>query len=54
LATNSEDLTIGANTWARSDSNTDWRNGYFDGQIEDFSLFDYALSNSEIYALSLI
>ena len=54
LGSNTEDLTIGANTWARTDSNPDWRNDYFDGQIEDFSLFDCALSNSEIYALSLI
>ena len=53
LRNNSEDLAIGTNTWGRSVTDPDWRSDYFHGQIDDFMVFDHALSNAEIFALSI-
>ena len=52
LASNTEGLTLGANTWCRTDSNPEWRSDYFDGTIENFLIFDQALSNWEVYAMN--
>ena len=52
ISGNTEDLAIGANTWARSDRDPDWRNDYFNGEISDFMIFGRALSNAEIHAVA--
>ena len=48
LTPNTFSLVLGANTWARDDRNPDWRADYFDGTIEDFSVYDHALTKPEI------
>ena len=53
LRNNTEDLAIGTNSWGRSASDPDWRSDYFHGQIDDFMIFDHALSNAEVFALGI-
>ena len=48
LSDNTESLVVGANTWARTDSNPDWRADHFDGRIDDFTIYDHALSPEEV------
>ena len=48
LTQNTGSLVIGANTWARTEKNPDWRADYFDGWIDDFIIFDHALSPQEV------
>ncbi len=51
IDTNTESLAIGANTWARSDYRPDWTADYFDGTIEDFTIYNRAQSRLEIASI---
>jgi len=51
IDTNSENLAIGASTWARSDYRPDWTADYFDGTIEDVTIYNRALSRTEIASI---
>ena len=52
LTSNTEGLTMGANTWCRIGDNPHWHSDYFDGSIEDFTIFSHTLSKSEVHAIS--
>ncbi len=47
LTTNAESLAVGANTWSRTAGTTGSYRDYFDGTIEDFAIFDQALTPAE-------
>ncbi len=49
---NREDLAIGANTWARTADNPDWRANYFTGTISDFVVYGKQLDRNEVAALA--
>ncbi len=48
IENNTESLVIGANTWARDAGNPDWRADFFQGEITEFTLYDRALSRTEV------
>jgi len=50
---NPETLIVGANAYARTDSNPDWRAQRLDGTIEDFTVYDRVLTDGEIASLCL-
>ncbi len=51
IDTNTNNLAIGANTWARHAGKPDWTADYFDGTILDFGIYDRALTRAEVLAL---
>ncbi len=51
LTGNTETLVVGANAYARSPSNPDWRADRFEGSIEDFAVYDRALADNEVGAI---
>ncbi|MBU0653806.1 MAG: hypothetical protein KJ914_01605, partial [Gammaproteobacteria bacterium] len=50
--TNGADLLVGASGQGRSDSNPTWTWDYFDGTIEDFTIYDRALDRAEVKAIN--
>ena len=48
MENNSESLVIGANTWARDAGNPDWRADFLEGEITEFTIYDRALSRTEV------
>ncbi len=51
LENNQERLAIGANIWARSDYRPTWSDDHFAGTIDDFAIYDRALTRAEVAAL---
>ena len=49
---NSADLAIGANIWSRSDSHPTWSGSQFDGQIQDFLIYDSQLDRHQVANLT--
>ncbi|MGE0755787.1 MAG: LamG domain-containing protein [Pirellulaceae bacterium] len=52
LENNLENLVIGANTWSRDTRNPTWTSDYFDGTIDDFTIYGRALNRFEIAYLA--
>ena len=52
IASNVNSLVLGANTWARDAGNPDWRADYFEGTLEDFTIYSDQLSAGQIAALT--
>jgi Concanavalin A-like lectin/glucanases superfamily len=51
LAGNENPWAIGANAWGSGDNNLDGLSDWFDGQIDDFAIYDRQLSAEEIGTL---
>ena len=52
LESNTQDLAIGANTWARSADNPNWTWDNFDGRIRDFMVFDSQYDRNAVATLA--
>ena len=48
IDTNVENLAIGANTWSRSDDRPTKTYNYFDGRIEDFTIYDSQFDRAQV------
>lgn len=49
LATNGEDLLLGAGAWASTPGTSDKVYGYLDGSIKDFGVYEGQLSSEDLY-----